>query len=133
MADTMRYRRGTGWLLFAAVVLWIGGIHRILDAFWAFDRDDRVGGLDALFWQDDLALWGWTWLIVGVLMVAAGFGVLSRVQWARFFGIFMGTIAAVSAALWMYVFPIWSLIAIVIGVLVVYGLAVYGGDVDESV
>jgi hypothetical protein len=110
------------------VVLITAGIMRIFDAFWAFDKNDEVSGdLQVLVFDDNLDVYGWIWMIVGFLLVAAGVGVLSGAQWARWFGIAVSAIAAISASLWIYAFPIWSLVGVVIGISVIYALATYGG------
>lgn len=130
------WRQGEGWLLFAAIILITAGVMRVLDAFWAFARDDDLSQpMQTLFFDDSLTAYGWLWLTVGVLLIAAGFGVLSGAEWARWFGIGMAAVAAVSAMLWMYDFPIWSLFSGMIAVLVIYALATYGGraGVDRAV
>lgn len=128
MSYAAREREGEGWLLFASIILITGGIMRIFDAFWAFDKDDEVTGeLQVLLYDDDLAAYGWIWLVVGVLLVLAGFGVLSGAQWARWFGIVMASLASISAMLWIYAFPIWSLVGVLISFTVIYALATYGG------
>jgi hypothetical protein len=128
MSYVERERRGEGWLLFSAVVLITGGVMRVIDALWAFDKDDEVGErLQVLLWDDNLAAYGWLWLIVGVLLVVAGFGVMTGSQMARWFGIVMASLAAISAMLWIYAFPIWSLLSVLVAVMVIYALTTYGG------
>jgi hypothetical protein len=58
--------------------------------------------------------------------VLAGIGVFYRSQVARWIGIILGSIAIVANMLWVFVFPITSLIVILLASLVVYGLVVYG-------
>jgi hypothetical protein len=128
MSYVERERRGEGWLLFSAVVLITGGVMRVIDALWAFDKDDEVGErLQVLLWDDNLAAYGWLWLIVGVLLIVAGFGVMTGSQMARWFGIVMASLAAISAMLWIYAFPIWSLLSVLVAVMVIYALTTYGG------
>ena len=43
-------------------------------------------------------------------------------------GIIAAVIAGVSALWWMPFYPVWAFVYIVITTLVVYALAVYGGD-----
>ncbi len=133
MSYPVQERRGEGWLLFASVVLITAGIMRLLDAFWAFDKDDELGeNLQVVVWDDNLAAYGWLWLIVGVLLILAGVGVWSGSELARWFGIGMAAIAAITSFLWIYAFPIWSLVGSLIAFLVIYALAAYGGrSVDE--
>lgn len=121
-------RPGEGWLMFSAIVLVTAGIMRIIDAFWAFDKDDELEGrLQTLLFDDDLTAYGWLWLIVGILLILAGFGLFSGSELARWFGILMAVVGAVSSMLWIYQFPIWSLVGVTISLLVIYGLAAYGG------
>jgi uncharacterized membrane protein HdeD (DUF308 family) len=135
MSYAPRERPGTGWLLFSAIVLITAGIMRIFDALWAFDKDDEVGeGLQVLLFDDNLAAYGWLWLLVGVLLIAAGFGVMNGSEWARWFGIAVAAFGAITSFLWIYEFPIWALVGTILSLLVIYGLASYGGTtVDDGV
>jgi hypothetical protein len=120
--------RGTGWLVFSSIVLITAGIMRVFDAVWAFDKDDELTQeLQTLFYNDSLTAYGWMWLIVGVLMIVAGFGVLSGSELARWFGIAMAAVAVITGFLWIYAFPVWSLVSVIVGLLVIYGLGAYGG------
>ena len=77
-------QRGAGWISFAATMLVASGMFKILDAFWAFKfDDDQSEPVQTVLFADDLAAWGWLWLIVGVVLVAVGFAVMARAQWAR--------------------------------------------------
>lgn len=128
MSDTTRATRGDGWLLFAAVIMVTGGIVRIFDAFWAFDKDDEVGeGLQNFLFGNDLTAYGWLWLIVGILLILSGFGVMTGSQAARWFGIAVAAFTAITSMLWIYEFPIWALVGVLISFLVIYGLATFGG------
>lgn len=134
MSYAVRPRQGAGWLLFASVILMMAGVMRIIDALWAFDKDDEIGeNLQVILFDDDLASYGWMWLIIGILLLVAGFGVLSGSGLARWFGIFMAAIAAISSMLWIYEFPIWSLVSTAIAVMVIYALAAFGGRDDADV
>jgi hypothetical protein len=132
MSTPARPRTGEGWLLFSAIILVTGGVIRIFDAFWAFDKDDDLAGdVQAVVFNEDLTAYGWLWLIMGILMIAAGFGVLSGAQWARWFGIIVASLAAITAMFWIYAYPVWALVFILISFLVIYGLATYGGRTDD--
>jgi len=135
MSYAQRTRPGTGWLLFSSIVLITVGIMRIFDALWAFDKDDELSGrLQVVLFDDNLAAYGWLWLIVGVLLIAAGVGVMNGSEWARWFGIVVAAFGAITSFLWIYQFPTWSLVGTVISLLVIYGLAAYGGEaIDEGV
>jgi Ca2+/Na+ antiporter len=119
--------RGEGWLLFAAIVLGVAGIMRVVDAIWAF----RYHGVlpqnfeDAIFGHS-LKTYGWVYLVVAVVLILCAFRVMARSQISRWVGIFAGAVLAISAIWWMPFYPVWSLTYIFVGVLVIYGLAAHG-------
>ena len=119
--------RGGGWLVFAGIVLIVGGIMRVFDAIWAFRYHGVLpSNLEDAIFGHSLKTYGWVYLIVAIILILAGFGVMVRSQLSRWIGIIGGAVAAISAIWWMPYYPVWSLTYIVIGVFVIYGLAVYG-------
>jgi hypothetical protein len=119
---------GFGWLFFAGTILGIAGVMRIFDAIWAFRYDGVLPDeLEGAILGTSLTTYGWLWLIVGAILIAASFAVLSRSQFARWIGIIAGAVLAISAFWWMPYYPVWSLTYVMIGVFVVYGLAAHGG------
>ena len=124
------YRQGTGWLLFSGVMLVLAGLSGIFDGLWAITQgdDQTVVTLqdNVVIWDDSFTAWGWIYLIVGVILFFAGFGVVSRQQWARMVGIFAAVVFVFVRLPWLFIYPIGTLLAILLGVLVIYGLAVYG-------
>ena len=119
----------SGWLIFSAIVLIVAGVMRIFDAIWAFRYDGTVvNNLHDAFFGHSLTTYGWVWLIVGIILIVAGFVVLSptpsiTVDIARWFGIVASAIAAITAITWMPYYPVWAFIYIAIAVVVIYGLA----------
>ena len=129
MAQGARYGEGEGWLVFAAIMLMVVGFFYIIWGFAAIVSDPFVvtGTDETVTVIGDINAWGWVMLIIGVVEIAAGFGVLSLQQWARWFGIIVAALAALGHIGSLRAFPIWSLIVIGISVLIIYGLATYGG------
>ena len=121
-------QRGSGWILFAMILMIGVGVMRVFDAIWMFRYQGPVpGDLQAAMFGTSLTTYAWIYLIVGIILIAAGIGLASGSEVARWIGIFAGAIAAVSAIWWMPFYPIWSLLYVVLGMLVVYALAAYGG------
>jgi hypothetical protein len=127
------HERGTGWVVFASIVLGVAGIMRIFDAIWAF----RYHGVlpqnleDALF-GTSLKTYGWVYLIVGVILILCALAVMRQSQLGRWVGIAAGAIGAISAIWWMPYYPIWSLTYIALGVVVIYALAAYGAPAETT-
>lgn len=66
--------------------------------------------------------WGWTHLILGALVFAAGFCVLLGMVWARVLGVVLATLAAVASFLTIPYYPIWSIVLIAIDVFIIWAL-----------
>jgi hypothetical protein len=124
MATAPRERTGSGWITYAGVMLIVAGFLDIINGLWALDRADTRSNL--LLYADKLGGWGWFYLILGIVMVLAGIGVFYASQLARWTGVILASIAIVANALWVFIFPVESLILIFLASLVVYALVVYG-------
>jgi hypothetical protein len=122
-------RRGTGWLSFAAAILIVSGLFKILDGFWAFKYDDDLSDpVQTVIFEGDLTSWGWVWLSIGIILIAAGFAVVTGSDWARWVGILAAGIAAITFFPWIYYQPLWTILSVSLAILVIYALAAYGGS-----
>jgi hypothetical protein len=121
--------RGTGWLLFAGIVLMLGGIMKVFDAIWAFSYHGVLpSNLEAAVFGHSLKTYGWIDLVVAAILIICGVLVTAGSNFARWIGIVAAAIAAISAIWWMPYYPIWSFVYIAGAALVIYALAVYGGE-----
>jgi hypothetical protein len=118
---------GEGWLVFAGIVLMVAGVMRFFDAIWAWSYSGSVPDhlQDALLGRS-LNTYGWVWLIIAIILFVSGLFVMVRSQVARWIGIVAGALGAVTAIWWAPYYPVWSLVYIVIGILVIYALAAHG-------
>ena len=116
--------KGEGWLVFASIMLVLVGIYNFIWGITALVKDEY---LINQFLFANLTFWGWFWLIIGIVALIAGFAVLNRAPWARWFGIIMASISAIGMFTVIWAYPIWSILIIALDVMVIYGLAEYGG------
>ena len=124
---------GFGWMFFAGTILGIAGIMRLFDAIWAFRYDGAIPDeFEGAVLGTSLTTYAWVWLVIAVVLIVSSFAVLNRSQFARWIGIVAGAVLSISALWWMPYYPVWSLVYILTGFLVVYGLAVYGGRVTSD-
>jgi hypothetical protein len=120
--------RTSGWLLFSAIVLGVAGFMRIFDAIWAFRYDGVLPeNLEGALFGTSLTTYGWIYLVVGAILILSSVAVMSGSQFARWIGIIGAAIGAISAVWAMPYYPVWSLTYVLLGVLVIYGLAAHGG------
>jgi hypothetical protein len=120
-------------LTFSGVVLIIAGIMRVLDAIWAFRyKGTVVDNLHDAIFGHSLTTYGWIWLIVGVILIVAGFLVMGEAtlgaEISRWIGVVAAAIGAITAVAWLPYYPVWSLIYVGVAVLVIYGLVGQFGE-----
>jgi hypothetical protein len=118
---------GAGWVVFAGIMILIAAV---LNCIWGIAAIDKASFFieDERFIISDLSTWGWIVLIIGVLQLFAAFSIWSGGAYGRWVGIITAGLGAISALLSIPGFPVWSLCVFFLSVLVVYGLAVYGGQ-----
>jgi hypothetical protein len=119
--------RGSGWLLFAGIMVLVAGTLNIIYGIAAIDNANFFVN-DAQFVFSDLNTWGWIVLVLGVLQVFAAFSIWQGGSYGRWFGIFVAALSAIGALLSIPAYPFWSLTIFAVDVLIIYGLAAYGGQ-----
>jgi hypothetical protein len=118
---------GAGWVLFAGIMLMLAGILNVIygiaaianSSFFVHDTRYILSGLNT---------WGWVMLILGALQVAAAYSVWAGNRFGVWFGIAVAGLSSIGALLSIPAYPFWSLAVFAVDVLVIYGLAAYGGQ-----
>lgn len=119
---------GAGWLTFAGIMLMVAGVMRLVDGIWALRYDGAVPeNLQNAALGHSLTTYGWTWIVVAAILFAAGIGVFTRSQLARWIGIGAAAVGALTAVFWLPYYPVWSIVYILLSFSVIYALGVYGG------
>lgn len=122
-----------GWIFFAGLMMVIGGIFRLVAGLIAILNQSyyAVSGSHATV-VFSINTWGWIDVIVGALILAAGFAVFSGKTWARIVAVIVATISLIANLLFAGVYPIWAISAVVIDALVLYALIVHGGELKDA-
>jgi hypothetical protein len=122
-----------GWAIFAAFIMILVGIFDIIGGLVAiFDDDFELVGTRSGIYVVDESAWGWWTLIVGVILLFAGFAVLRGLTWGRFVGVILAMLNGIGHLVVIDAHPIWSLMIITLDVLVIYALIVHGGELREE-
>ncbi len=122
-------QRGEGWVLFAGIMLGLGGIMKIFDAIWAFSYHGVLpSNLEAAIFGHSLVTYGWIDVIVAAILLISAVAVVAGSNLARWIGIIAAAIAGISAIYWMPFYPVWAFVYMLLAFLVIYALAVYGGS-----
>jgi hypothetical protein len=116
-----------GLLLFAAIVLIMAGAFQAFTGLVAiFDDQFLIPTRDYLF-QFDRTSWGWTHLILGVLVTAAGAGLLTGRTWARAFAIVLAVCSALAMFAFLPHYPLWAVVIITLDIAVIWAIVSQGG------
>jgi hypothetical protein len=119
----------TGWIDFAGIMMVLVGFFGAIEGLVGIFKDEYfLVTKNDLLVSVDYTAWGWTHLILGVVIVAAGFGVIAGQLWARFVGIVLAMISATINIAFLSAYPVWSTIVIAMDVLVIWALAVHGRE-----
>lgn len=118
-----------GWSFFAAVILILVGAMDIISGFIAlFDDNYLVRSQTGRLFIFDPTGYGFTVLIIGVLLVLAGFSILKGSLYGRIIGVLAAGLSALANLSTIQAYPIWSMTIIVICVLVIFALTVHGDE-----
>jgi hypothetical protein len=123
----------TGWVVFASAMMFLLGCFQAVQGLVAIFDDGfyhvTEGGLVV---DVDYTAWGWTHLLLGVLIIISGAGVLTGNLAARTVGVVLAGLSALVNLAFIEAYPIWSVIVITVDVLVIYALTVHGGELRDS-
>jgi len=113
------------------------GTFQVIDGLIALFNDDLyVVRPNGLVVNVDYTAWGWTHLLLGILLIAAGAAVFSGRVWGRTLGVIAAAVSAIVNFGFIPAYPVWSLLIITVDILVIYALIAHGGELrrryDES-
>ena len=121
--------RGAGWRVFAGIMLVIVGFLNIIDAIVAitnatyYQHVANNNGI-SLPVTNNIHTWGWVELALSIILLIAGFTVLSLgpALISRFIGVVFAGVNLLFHLAYLAHFPFWSFTMIIIDILVIYGL-----------
>ena len=121
-----------GWTVFAAFMMVLAGVWWIIAGLVALVNDTfYVVGEEYIF-QFNATTWGWIHLILGIVILLAGFYLFSGAVWARTVGVIIAVLWALVAFAWLPWYPIWAIVFIAASVFVIWALTVHGRDIAEA-
>jgi len=66
--------------------------------------------------------WGWTHLIIGAVVFAAGVCLLLGMMWARVVGVILAVISGLANFLFLPYYPLWSIVVIALDAFIIWAL-----------
>jgi hypothetical protein len=122
----------TGWVVFAGVMLLTLGSFQVIQGLVAlFDNGFYLVRPSGLVVDVNYNTWGWTHLIIGVVMIVTGLGLFVGNMAARVLGVVAAVVSAIVNLAFISAYPVWSTIVIALDVVVIYAIIVHGRDLKD--
>ena len=121
-----------GWTAFAGITMIMMGIWWGFSGLVALFNNEFFVVTEEWIFQFDITAWGWIHLIVGIVILFAGFNQFRGEVWARTVGVIVSVVAALIAFAWLPWYPIWAVIFIAISVTVIWALTAHGRDIERA-
>ena len=113
------------------------GVFNVIDGLRGITSTNQVksmfpNGNVELPVTNDLKTWSWVVLIIGAVMILAGFLIFSGNMFGRVVGVLVAGLNAIVQLSYIDHNPFWSFTIIIIDVLIIYGLVAHGGRLLEE-
>jgi hypothetical protein len=112
-----------GGTVLAATLMILAGLWGFLEGLVAIMHQSFFVSQPGYTYQFNVHGWGWVQLALGIVLFAAGVGVLLGQGWAKAVGIVLAVFSGIANFLFLPYYPIWSIIVIALDVFIVWALA----------
>jgi hypothetical protein len=121
----------TGLIIFAAVMMIMAGGFQTFTGLVALFENEFYAATRNYLLQFDATTWGWVHLLLGLLVLFAGFAVLAGQIWGRVIGIILAVVSALANFAFIPYYPFWSLTIVALDVFIIWALAAHGRDITR--
>jgi hypothetical protein len=124
---------GFGWKVFAGIMILIVGALNVFDGLVGLTQENYIKQFTngQLPITNNVKTWSWVVLILGIIMILAGFLIFSGNMFGRVVGILVAALNLLVQLAYLNHNTFWSFTMILIDILVIYGLAAHGGRLDQ--
>lgn len=120
-----------GWIYFAGLLLIMSGVFQMIAGFTALMNDTFYAATEETLLVFDITAWGWVHLLIGLFLLLAGTSVMSGHLWSRVVSVVLAALVVIGQFAFMAAYPIWSIMIIIMGILVIYSLTVHGSELQS--
>ena len=121
----------TGFIMFASVMMIVAGGFQSLAGLAALLKDDFYVTTPNYVLEFDTTSWGWLHLLMGLLVIFAGFAVLNGKVWGRTIGVILAVLSALVNFAFIPYYPFWSITIVAVDVFVIWALTAHGRDITR--
>ena len=111
-----------GGITFAGTIMIMVGVFQSIAGLVAIFDDDFYVITRNYTFDLDVTAWGWIHLILGIVVLLAGFALLAGRAWAAIVAITLAVLSAVANFFFIPYYPFWSLLMIALAVFVIWAI-----------
>ncbi len=121
----------TGFIMFAGVMMIVAGGFQSLVGMAALFKDGFYVATPNYLLEFDTTNWGWIHLLMGLLVLFAGFAVLQGQVWGRTIGVILVVLSALVNFAFIPYDPFWSITIVAVDIFVIWALTAHGRDITR--
>ncbi|WP_280718871.1 hypothetical protein [Kitasatospora sp. MAP5-34] len=106
-----------------------GGAMAIFEGIAAIAKDDLFVTTAHYVFRFSLTSWGWIHLVLGIVVLLAGFALIGGALWARAVGVVLAGLSLLANFLWLPYYPFWAIVLIAVDIFIIWALC--AGTVQE--
>lgn len=118
-----------GWIYFASFMLLLAGAFHIIEGLVALFRNTVFVATANNVWALNYHEWGWLHIIGGILLLIGAGSLASGNVYGRILAVFLAFVSALLNMAFLPIYPLWSILIIVIDIFVIYAVVVHGKEV----
>ncbi|MGV9724021.1 DUF7144 family membrane protein [Nocardia beijingensis] len=132
--DDHRVRQGiaAGTSIAAAIILTTVGFLQLFQGISAVAEDELFVQGQQYTFKFDFTAWGWTHIVLGVVMIVIGIALMTGATWARVSAIVIAALSIIANFLWLPYYPGWSILIIALDVVVIWAVATWNPETTFS-
>jgi hypothetical protein len=108
--------------MFASILMIIAGFFDVIAGISGIVHSAYYAVSPDYVFRFSVTAWGWAHLIFGVLLVLAGYALLTGRAWARTLAVVLAALNAVENFMFLPYSTAWSLLAIALDILVIWAV-----------
>jgi hypothetical protein len=120
-----------GFLFFACPVIVMVGLIQCFQGLAAIINGGFYVVPPNYAYKLDPAVWGWIYLLLGILVTVTGIFLWSGKPWARTMAIILALLSAVANFFTIPYYPIWSIVIIALNVVIIWAIVAHGREMAE--
>lgn len=121
----------SGWVAFAAIMMIVAGFFQMVAGLVAIFKPAYYVTTASHTLVFDYTQWGWLHLLIGLVLALSASSLLAGRLWGRILAITLATLSAVANFGFIWAYPIWSIMIIIIDIMVIFSVLKYNGEADE--